>query len=156
MSLLAVLLVVLSLTSCIDEPEFSDEPSISFVSYSKDSLDQGPLVGDSVFVRFDFEDGDGDLGSEDESSIFFIDTRQDFIFSSFRMPVLPEPGNDRAVQGSVTVKLLTTCCIDDQGNTCPTDDPSLTEDVIYEVYLIDRAGNESDRITLPPLTIRCN
>ncbi len=148
--------MILSLAACVEEPDLPDEPSISFVSFSKDSLDQGPLVGDSVFVALDFADGDGDLGSEDESSIFFIDTRQDFVFSSFRMPELPEPGNDRAVQGTVTVKLLTTCCIDDMGNTCPTDDPSLTQDVIFEVYLVDRAGNESNRLTLPPLIIRCN
>ena len=64
--------------SCVEPPDFAIEPKIEFVSLSKDTLLQGVFQQDSLVVTFAFEDGDGDLGREDnalENNVFFIDSR---------------------------------------------------------------------------------
>jgi hypothetical protein len=49
-----------------------------------------------------------------------------------------------AIKGKLNIKLTNTALIG-------TDE---TETVTYEIYVKDRAGNESNRITSAPLTVR--
>ncbi len=121
-------------------------------------MDQGINFGDSIFVSFSFEDGDGDLGDMDGSNIFFIDLREEdeFISHRFRIPELPNGQNDRAVQGEITVKLLTTCCKNDLLDPCEPSEEKPYDMVQYDIYIQDLAGNQSNRTRTSPIILRCN
>lgn len=59
----------LMLSSCFDDPEFPDEPRITFESLRYVSQDVSGAPVDSLILTIGFEDGDGDLGLDpDEDS----------------------------------------------------------------------------------------
>ncbi len=67
--IISFLLVSVSLVSCFKEPEFSLTPSIEFDNYTSD-IRLDAFLGatkDSVVVTVRFQDGDGDLGLDEES-----------------------------------------------------------------------------------------
>src|SRR5688572_25795628 len=114
------LLFILALVGlrCLDAPNFPDEPFIEFLSISKDTLQQGIFMEDSVIVRFRFEDGDGDIGRADQgalNNIFFIDERTGTMDNTFGIPAIPQEGAGNGVEGEVKILLFTTCCIFNDG-----------------------------------------
>lgn len=145
---------------CINPPSFAEEPKIEFARLSKDTIRQGLFQEDSLFVYFTFEDGDGDLGrtqDDDENNVFFIDTRTGTQDNSFGIPFIPQQGSSNGIEGTVEILLFSTCCIYDQGpDPCTPNPQQPYDEVSYEIYIVDRAGNESNRITTPPITLLCN
>lgn len=105
-----------------------------------------------------FTDGDGDLGHEEELNIFFFDLRDtSFPFTQYRIPFIPEEGAANGISGEIILDLESSCCIYDSGQAPCTPSEEVPRDtVIYEVYIVDRAGNESNRVLLPPITLLCN
>jgi hypothetical protein len=66
---LASLLLLLVFTSCRKEPNYPDEPQISFKRIEKSEHDANGLQIDSIFLVVGFQDGDGNLGlSTDRNS----------------------------------------------------------------------------------------
>lgn len=62
---LTFIVATLALSSCFDDPEFPDTPRIEFNSIIyKERVGTGAF--DSLILRIDFEDGDGDLGLDGE------------------------------------------------------------------------------------------
>lgn len=66
-SLSIFVLIILSVSSCIDKPTFSTTPEIEFESVQRVGFlrTQGitmPTVVDSLYITIKFRDGDGDLG----------------------------------------------------------------------------------------------
>ncbi len=146
--------------SCINPPDFADEPKIEFVGMSKDTILQGVFQQDSLFVVFSFEDGDGDLGRKanaDENNVFFIDTRTGEIDNSFGIPFVPSQGSSNGIEGEIQILLFSTCCLFESGQDPCTQ--SLVEPydfVQYEIYIVDRAGHESNHILTDTITLVCN
>ncbi len=64
---LFVLGMALALSACFNEPDYSDTPEISTPEIDRYSLEAGRGVGkgkrDSVVIRVNFKDGDGNLGN---------------------------------------------------------------------------------------------
>ncbi|MBC8154997.1 MAG: hypothetical protein H7Z72_19050 [Bacteroidetes bacterium] len=60
--------LVLTLSACFNEPDYSETPAISFKSVVPYTIEAGGGVGqgrrDSVVVTISFQDGDGDLGED--------------------------------------------------------------------------------------------
>ncbi len=152
----------LILLACSEPPTYPDEPIIEFVSLSKSSMQQSFVsTTDSILVTLSFTDGDGDIGSEpgDSSSVvFYIDKRQDDLQPPRVIPTVGDIGVGKGISGKIFVILPTACCIEIAGNTTFTCErrPGVTDEVIYEMWVVDRAGNESNRIELPPITLRCD
>lgn len=152
--------------SCIQPPDYPIEPVIEYLGVSKASLQQGQGVEDTVLVVIGFTDGDGDIGSFNQSSgqvaldLFFTDQRTGITVETFSMPFVPELGVTNGISGEITVRLFTTCCIfppwvNDASAPCQ---PSLqypADTLVYEIYIKDRAGNESNRIETEPIILRC-
>jgi len=114
-----------------------------------------PSFQDSTETTIYFEDGDGDLGG-DSLAIFVIDKRTDNVDIQYRVTEIPIEGVSNAISGTISFPILASCCIYDNGQfPCSPSDPEITQEVIYEVYLVDRAGNESNRIELSPITLNC-
>lgn len=155
-SLVISMLIILLGQGCIKPPDYPDEPVIEMLGISKDSLVQSEFNIDSVYVVFSFTDGDGDLGSNDSLNIFVTDLRDNFLANKFRIPFVREQGSNNGISGEIQILIYTTCCT--YPDTTPACDASTefpTNDLQYEIYIKDRAGNESNRITTPPITLLC-
>jgi len=156
-SILALSLLVV--ISCTNPPEYPNEPTIEFVSMSKTSMLQSNVVGsnDSILLTLSFTDGDGDIGSEegDSSKIHYYDPRQNFEQIPLEIPFVGLQGIGQGISGEIYAIIPSTCCVyDDERFTC-SKAPGETDEVVFEMWIVDRAGNESNRINLPPITILC-
>ena len=144
------------LSSCLTEPVFDIVPRIEFRSVTKNVMNQTTsFTQDSTLTTIYFEDGDGDLGG-DSLAIFVIDKRTDEIDLQYRVTKIEIDGVSNAISGTISFPLLSACCIYDSGQPpCTASNPLIEQEVIYEVFIKDRAGNESNRIELTPITLIC-
>ena len=156
------LTVGLLLLACNNSPDYSDVPTIEFVSISNFDMVQNPLNSDTSVISFSFTDGDGDIGFEDgniNSNIFIVDNRTGDFFDRFRLPAIPPQGANNGVSGQINMVILNTCCVfPPQDSIPPCESPSQfpTNDLTFTIYMIDRAGNKSNEISTPSITLRCN
>jgi hypothetical protein len=150
--------------SCASPPDYPIEPLIEYVGMTKDTLRRPPIPGsggkiDTIFVTFSFTDGDGDIGNKDSLDLFLTDTRTGVIENQYRIPLVPDLGASNGIKGEITFRLFSTCCIfpPELGlDPCFGEAPSFRYDkVIYDIYLIDRAGHKSNVIQTEPIYVRC-
>ena len=149
--------LALLFASCGDDLSVSPIPQIEFLGLSKDTMIQGPISGDTVEIAISFTDGDGDLNNDNHdigASIFVKDLRTNELHQKYFLPNIPSKG---AVSGEIFIKLLTTCCIFPD-NIPPCDSPIgfPTNDLDLEIALIDAAGNRSNLIKTPTITLLCD
>ena len=144
--------------ACISPPDYPIQPEIKFIGLSKNVMRQGLLgIEDSLFLTFSFTDGDGDLGSlgqgKDSVNIFLTDKRTNQPSERFRIPYVPEQGAGNGISGDIRLLLFTTCC-----NVLPPCEASTTKPIdtlVYEIFIKDRAGHESNKILTAPIYLQC-
>ena len=106
----------------------------------------------------DFTDGDGDIGTKDENvfNIFLIDKRTEKLQDQFIAPYVPAAGAANGISGEIDILVYTTCCFfPDNIPPCESPEQNPTDTIQYELYIIDRAGHESNRILTEPIIIFC-
>jgi len=152
-------LTLILITACSTPPDYPLEPTIEFVSMSKMSMAQANIRSDndSLLLTLSFTDGDGDIGSEqgDSSVVNYIDLRQNIEQVPLRIPFVGLQGVGQGISGEIIAILPTTTCLFEDGRFPGTVAPGETDEVVYEMWIVDRAGNESNRIELPTITLRC-
>ena len=136
--------LLLLATSCVKDVEstlYAKEPAINLVSLSSTELAE---FSDTLFVRMRYEDGDGDLGGFDSpSKLYVLDLRLSEP-DQFALEELTPNGQALAIAGEMNVALGPYFKL---GNA--------PEEVFaVELWMIDRAGNESNHITTEDLTVR--
>lgn len=145
---------------CINSPDYPVEPKIEFTSISKDTLQQGTFQEDSLFVKFSFQDGDGDLGrtsSDLANNVFFIDERTGTLDNSFGLPAFPQDGAGNGVEGEIQILVYSTCCLYTDGEDPCVPNPNQPIDSLqYRIYIVDRAGNKSNEILTSVIYLKCN
>ncbi|MCR9288715.1 MAG: hypothetical protein NXI23_15170 [Bacteroidetes bacterium] len=144
--------------ACSTPPEFPLEPVLTFESISKDTLNRGYDDEDQTEVIISFTDGDGDLSGLDTNNMFLIDTRTGFTEGNFTIPDIPPVGVSNGISGDIIFTLKTTCCNFPEPGLAGCEDVLqgfLYDTVVYEVYVIDQSGHESNHIFLDPIYIRC-
>ncbi|NNC84646.1 MAG: hypothetical protein HKN75_01105 [Bacteroidia bacterium] len=125
-----------------DKTTYDPVPEIGIVSVS-------PVVAnefqDDITVVLSYIDGDGDLGENDPNvnNLFITDNRIN-ITQAFRIPQLSPSGSEIALQGQLDVIIPGT------GIT----DGSNQQQATFTLYVKDRAGNESNRVTTQFITIK--
>ena len=155
--ILIISCTLFTFSSCIKAPDFPDEPVIEFISLSQQVLNQGALNIDSTLLIISYTDGDGNLGSDNGSNVFITDTRDGFQLEGFQIPKIPEEGSTNGISGTLEMLLYTTCCYFPDGTPpCNVSSEFPIDSVSYEVYIVDRDGNESNRILTPFIEILCN
>lgn len=146
--------------ACTPSPQFSVIPELTYVGLSENSMEQSSVLGDSLFLYFDFQDGDGDIGISDNLNNFdltLIDNRTGNIYDRYKTPFVPEQGASNGIEGSVQLKLYTTCCIFDESiPPCSAPNNFPTNNLTLDIQLRDRAGNLSNIITTEMITLFCN
>jgi hypothetical protein len=142
--LLSLLLtsMLFSFSACKKEKPISNAPVIQFVSMSPN-----PAIKyqDEITIAFKYTDGDGDLGENtpDVKNLFVTDSRNNVTYQ-YRIPQLAPDNSTIAITGNQPFVLPPQGFIDDN---------NATESAVYSIYVKDRAGNQSNIIQTPSLTI---
>lgn len=163
-ALAAPLLAGLSLTACIEPPDYSLVPDITSVSISRDSMVQGAVNEDSITVTVAFTDGDGDIGGGEDTAgpnVFLVNTRNGLTVASFKLDEIPDRGLENGISGRLALRVYTTCCdypedIPNAPLPCTPFADYPVDTLLMEAYIVDRAGQESDRENLPPVYLLCD
>jgi hypothetical protein len=142
-------------------PEYPVEPKIEFLRLSKSTFNavrgaNVPTPEDSILVTIKFEDGDGDLGTEDKKdyTLAYTDPRYpigDGNPTTFTINTFPQNGVGKAISGEITAKIKGLCCT----LGCDNTEQPPTELVPFKLFIKDRAGHKSNEIVLPLITIPC-
>ena len=154
--------ILTMLFSCTKPPDYPIEPVLEFNRLSRNSMKQGFTNNDSIVVTVNFTDGDGDLGHTDSTiDIFVKDTRiPDASPLPFKMPFVPVQGVGNGISGEISILTYNTCCIyEGIYNPCDFTEPAVTEypvePLIYEIFIMDRAGHESNRVLTDTIWLQC-
>jgi len=134
--------LILFLGSCLNPPEYSPIPEIEF-----DSISSTFAVAnqDSITFFITFTDGDGDLGSDEIPNLFFKDNRTLYT-DSFKIPDITPDGNVKAISGRISYTFFPFNCI-------PGKD---FDSLFFTIYVADRAGNNSNEVISPMITLQCD
>jgi len=135
------IVVLLVFASCERPPELSSTPRIEYLSVEFKVVENGQ---DSLIVTVSFEDGDGDLGNEDPdvNSLFILDSRLEQ-HDVYYIPPLSPQGSEPAITGILLVNIEPIFILGSGDK----------ESAIFSLYIVDRAGNESNIIETPKITI---
>jgi hypothetical protein len=130
-----------ALISCKKDEAFTFEPSIEFKSISPGTIKE---FRDSVVITISYLDRNGDLG-ENETEIpnaFVKDLRNNLLYS-FRIRQLA-PDAAIAIQGNLSIVIPQVALVNSN---------STSETASFEVYIKDRAGLESNKVTTSSVSI---
>ena len=132
---------MLSFSGCKKENLFEETPSISLTSVLPGTITE---FEDSLVFIISYKDGNGDLGENDPNvkNLFIHDPRINADYG-FRIQQLAPDNAEIAIQGDLTVT-LTGIGITDGSNQ---------QSVIFEVWVVDRAGNQSNKVSSPQITL---
>ncbi len=160
-NLLYTFLIAISISACNQSSDFSDVPELTFISMTKDSLNQG-INSDTLFVTLGFTDGDGDISisknNPDKLNLEVIDLRTGNVSDNFLIPEIPVSGAANGVSGEMTIKMLNTCCIFPEMDSIPP--CSVTplypdNQLVWQYTLTDDAGNVSNSVITKPISLKC-
>ncbi len=143
-ALFASLLTALGLSFCQKGEPLSDTPAIKFVSASSTEL---TALADSLTLTISYEDGDGDLGENNPDAVNCLvqDSRSPSLLYQLRIKQLAPTGANIAIKGELALALPPTGLVDDNNSEEPA---------TFTIKVIDRAGNVSNRVSSPVITIR--
>jgi len=130
------------LFSCKKDDVINKHPVIEFINIS-------PYIAqeyiDDINITITYADADGDLGENnpDIYNLFVVDSRN-LIEYKFRIPELTPSGSEISIEGIFNIKI----------NGTGITNSSQSEQVQYDIYVIDRAGNPSNLIVTSSITIQ--
>ena len=94
-------------------------------------------------------------------NIFIINRETGDTLDRYTSPEIPELGASNGIRGEVTLILFQQCCEFDinSGYVCSNPNstpPTPTDTLLMDIVVLDRAGNESNRIEASPLILICD
>ena len=156
-------IIAIILSSCKKEEKFSEVPYITFVDFVKIPNSTG--YDDQARLTIHFQDGDGDLGLNenelsapfDTSSIYYYNFFIDYykkIDGEYQLLELPSTTNSRfprlsdkaseSIEGDISINIFIN-----------TYDWSTTYDTMkLECHIVDRALHKSNTITVPEFVVK--
>ena len=140
---LTYILIVLLLFACKKDDALSVVPTIEFQSIS-------PLTAqeyiDDIIITISYADEDGDLGENfpDIDNLFVEDSRNGIVYH-YRIPQLAPNRNEIAIAGNFNITI---------NGSGITDTSLSSQQVNYDIYVKDRAGNKSNTITTSSIVIQ--
>ena len=156
---LIIILLGTTIFACSVRPQFSPIPELTYTGLSQNSMVQSSVLGDSLFLMFQFRDGDGDIGvanNQNDFDLVITDNRTGNVYDRYKTPFVPEQGASNGIEGSVQLKLFTTCCIFEDAIPPCSAPPSIpTDTMTLDIQMFDRAGNASNVITTDMIILFC-
>jgi hypothetical protein len=164
-NLLFILLIIMILDSCRKIEHLSPVPLVEFKSFTVfDSIDPLGNFIKAGRLKFDFQDGDGDLGLEapvagqiDSTNLFFTLFRNTggsmqpvadddpLKPSSYRIPYMERLGQNKILKGTITVAFLYLFY-----------EPKDSNVIRYDFYIKDRALNVSNVVSTNEIKLSLN
>jgi hypothetical protein len=140
--MLGLLWLVLSCEKNEDPKTFNPTPAITLESITPS--DRIVAYQDSVVLVLGYEDGDGDLGENNDSTqnLFIQDSRLDKPYS-FRIKMLAPQGAQVPIKGRLRVVLPSVGLI--KADT--------TEQATFAIHIMDRNKNKSNTVTTNTIQI---
>lgn len=138
-----LLIIFLFFFSCKKDKDTDDViPKIEFVSLTPSTVIQNQ---DSITFTIKYSDGDGDLGENTPAAknLFLTDNRI-HIPTAYRISQLAPSGSSVAIQGTLNVVLKNTSLTDSSNQQTTT----------FSIYVVDRAGHQSNSVTSSVVTIK--
>ena len=125
-----------------DEITFPVEPKIVMVSITPSNPMQ---YTDPVTITIHYEDGDGDLGENNDlvKNCFVTDNRIGITYE-YRIKQLAPTSASISIAGNLSIEI---------GGQVLTDSSS-QQSVTYSLYVVDRAGHRSNLVTTGEVVIR--
>lgn len=136
------ILILILLFSCKKEEAISDTPIINFLSISPTTAQE---YTDDIIITISYADSDGDLGENnpDTYNLFVEDNRNNIIYH-FRIPELSPSGSTITIEGKFNITI----------NGTGITDGTASQKVNYDIYIKDRVGNTSNKVTTSSITIQ--
>jgi hypothetical protein len=142
-ALLLITALAISYSGCKkEEQDYSVEPQISFVSISPGSVQ---AYTDSLVIQIEYTDGDGDLG-ENVSGVenaFITDLRSNLVYA-LRIRQLGPDNSNIIIKGKLNL-IIPAVGLSQGGSS--------SENASFEVYIVDRAGHQSNKVTSTAITV---
>lgn len=119
----------------------SEAPQISLEEVGPGTITE---YQDSIYMRISFYDKDGDLGENftDDPNLFVLDNRLG-IAHEFRISNIVPGGAEVSIQGELEWTI----------NSVYITGSESSEVVDYDIYVVDRVGNQSNILTTPGITV---
>jgi|SRR6185436_8680686 len=139
--LIMTLIFFVTMLSCKkDKPEYSETPAITMVAVSSHDITEG----DPLTFTISYVDGDGDLGENNPNvyNLFLVDNRVNVTYK-FRIEQLAPLNSSLIIKGNLNVVL----------NGTAITDGSNSQNATYSLYVVDRAGHQSNTVVSPVVTI---
>ena len=116
-------------------------PEITLISTSPGTV---KAHEDEILFNLEYTDGDGDLGTNDDKirNVFVTDNRINVVHE-FRLKQLAPDDANVPITGTFEIILPNTILVGNSGS----------EAVTFTIKVVDRAGNESNEVTSPELTV---
>lgn len=148
--------------SCVKPPDLPDTPTVKSIEFNYTSIPGvagGPEM-DPLEVSIEFEDGDGDLNAIEGEPTPHITLKDIRTGNETEYELTDEVNNgSSAVSGRFIIQIEVVnvcCCCINEGIVClPHPDLPDTDELEFEVWITDRAGNVSEPFISPPLTLEC-
>lgn len=142
--LFSAILATSFMTSCTHGDKFEVPSEIPEIKLINISATQVRAHQEEIVFEIEYTDGDGDLGSNDDQdrNVFVIDNRIG-VEHKFRLKQLAPDGAVIPITGTFDIVLP---------NTIITDSTAM-QTVIFSIYVLDRAGNQSNMIDTPEITV---
>lgn len=143
LSVLIMSFMVLSIVffSCKKENSINAKPVIKFVKINATDIQQ---FKDSITIDIEYTDENGDLGEDnpDKNALYVKDRRLSAPDFYFVKPLSP-PGSNVKIKGILSIKIKNAFLLGTANK----------EETTFEIKLSDRAGNWSNTIVSPEITI---
>lgn len=134
-------IIVLLAMGCTKDEPVNEIPEISFVSATPQTV---TAFEDSLTVTISYRDGNGDLGENDtdDNNLFMEDSRNGVVYG-FRIRQLAPDDAVIAIEGDLNIAVP----------NVPIIGSGDSESFTYTIHVVDRAGNESNRVTSSAITV---
>lgn len=138
------LTLLLFLSNCKKDDTLSGNSNVPFIKILDVSSTTVVQFKDSLVIRFEYSDGDGDIGelNPDQNDLQVKDKRLNKADFYFVKPLSP-PGSEIKTKGTIAVQIKNTFLLGTANSETTT----------FELKLKDRAGNWSNSIVTPIITI---
>jgi len=131
-------------SSCSEDEPVASFPAEPIIELLTTAPTQVRAFQDSIVFTLRYQDGDGNLGSNDPDvrNLFITDPRINVVHE-FRIQQLAPDNANIPIQGNLSITLP---------NTLITD-ASTQQTVSFSMYVVDNANNESNTVWTPNITV---
>lgn len=140
--LLLSLMFIFFFTACKKENNKSKIPVLTFSSVTPEV--KAGSSKDTVKIRFQFEDGDADIATDDTTVNLFIANTRDTVIYEYPMPYVPNAYKDpqQGIKGTALITIEAAYLL--------LRDTSMQKDSLqFKITLKDEAGNLSNEMITP-------